>query len=182
MSVPPEIFRYGWRGSHYAGSPVVDLWFAISRDPDGGYWFDAYLVGRLRVRGGAPHLADFARWLLAERPDGPYEAEFLLVADVPQEGLGGSWLPPGGTSPEWVDDLRMSVEILIGREAAGGPEFLQVIPLGHSVGKGFGFQPCAELECEPLDRPTLDRAAARLLADVGRFVDAGDPGDADGQR
>lgn len=151
-----EGFRFGWRGSHYAGVPVEDMWLAVGRDPDGtdGAWcFDAYFIGRTALAGGAPRAAAFARWLLAEAPAGRYEEEFTLVDAEPQSG-----------SARLSDGTRLTVEVLLGREEAGGPEYLQVV-LSGAVG-GYAFEVCAPLDCPRVLRADLEAAAARLLHDA----------------
>jgi hypothetical protein len=156
-----EVFRFGWRGSHYPGRPVEDLWIAIGRDTGGAWWFDAYFIGRVRLRGGPQHVAGFARWLLTVPPENPYESEFMLIDDEPQPGQGISLLPEG---------TLLTVEVRLGREETGGPEFLQVLPSGLTAvlpsgqGQRAAFQVCAELECQPVDRIVLEQAAATLLA------------------
>ncbi|MFD9081845.1 hypothetical protein [Streptomyces erythrochromogenes] len=144
-------FRFGWRGSHYAGRPVDDLWFAVGKGPDGAWFFDAYFIGRTTFHGGAPRAAAFAQWLLASPPDGRYEEEFALIDGEPQAG-----------SRRLTDGSRLTVEILLGREEAGGPEYLQV--LLHGETGNAGFQVCAPLTCLRVSRSELGASAARLLA------------------
>lgn len=145
-------FRFGWRGRHYPGEPVEELWLAVGADgTDGTWWFDAYFVGRTTLAGGAPMAAAFARWLLADAPEGRYEEEFVLV-DAEPHGADGT--------------RRLTVEVLLGREEAGGPEYLQVLPYGE-VG-GYAFAVCAPLVCPRVVRADLDAAAARLLGDAER--------------
>ncbi|MDK9497610.1 hypothetical protein QEZ40_002551 [Streptomyces katrae] len=151
-------FRYGWRGSHYPGEPVEDLWLAVDRDPDDGWCFDAYFLGRTALPGGAPLAAAFARWLLAAAPEGRYEEEFLLLDGEPQSG-----------SRRLADGALLTVEVLLGREEAGGPEYLQVL-LSGEVG-GRAFEVCAPLECRRVDRAELEAAANRLLGDAERPPD-----------
>ncbi|MET7952304.1 hypothetical protein [Micromonospora sp. NPDC005324] len=147
-----ELFRFEWRGSHYVGRPVEDLWTAIGRDADGEWWFDAYYVGRLSLHGGALQAAEFARWLLAVPPDDSYESGFLLIDDEPAAARG-NW-----------NDAHLSIEFLLGRDEPGGPEYLQIIPTGYSQALKVGLSICAELECQPVSRSTLEHAARRLLA------------------
>ncbi|MFB9903879.1 hypothetical protein [Allokutzneria oryzae] len=163
MPESTEVFRFRWHGSHYPGSPVEELWFAIERDQRGTWWFDAYVLGRVRLSGGAPHVARFARWLLEPPPQERYESEFLLVDDEPQPGRAISWLARGATEPERIDTIELTVEVLLGREGEGGPEFLQLAPAGHAPEHGIAFQVCAELEWDPMDRTTLERTATALL-------------------
>ncbi|WP_329383084.1 hypothetical protein OG625_20715 [Streptomyces sp. NBC_01351] len=144
-------FRFGWRGSHYAGTPVDDLWLAINKDPDGTWCLDAYFIGRTTLMGGAPRVAAFAQWLLACPPDGRYEKEFTLVDSEPQSG-----------SRRLTDGTRLTAEILLGREEAGGPEYLQVLLSGEI--HNYAFAVCAPLECQRVLRAELEAAAARLLA------------------
>lgn len=54
-----------------------------------------------------------------------------------------------------------TVEILMGREEDGGPEYLQVLPSGEK--HSLAFEVCAPLECQPVPRAYLEAAAARLL-------------------
>lgn len=144
-------FRFGWRGSHYPGMPVDDLWLAVGKDPDGTWCFDAYFIGRTTLMGGAPRAAAFAQWLLACPPEGRYEKEFMLVDSEPQSG-----------SRQLTDGTRLTVEILLGREEAGGPEYLQVLLSGET--RNSAFEVCAPLECQRVLRTELEAAAARLLA------------------
>lgn len=144
-------FRFSWRGSHDAGMPVDDLWLAINKDPDGTWCLDAYFIGRTTLTGGAPQAAAFAEWLLACPPEGRYEKEFVLVDGEPQSG-----------SRRLADGARLTVEILLGREEAGGPEYLQVVLSGEI--RTYGFAVCAPLECQQVLRAELEAAAARLLA------------------
>ncbi|WP_185899548.1 hypothetical protein [Streptomyces sp. WAC07061] len=144
-------FRFGWRGSHYPGRPVEELWLAVGRDPDGGWYFDAYFLGRTPLPGGAPVAAAFARWLLAAAPEGRYEEEFLLLDGVPRSGS------------------LLTVEVLLGREEAGGPEYLQVLLSGEAG--GHAFEVCAPLECRRVVRAELEAAAQRLLGAAERSAD-----------
>ncbi|MDX2394976.1 hypothetical protein ACWGHM_36635 [Streptomyces sp. NPDC054904] len=144
-------FRFGWRGSHDAGTPVDDMWLAISKDPDGTWFLDAYFIGRTTLTGGAPQATAFAQWLLACPSEGPYEREFILIDSEPQSG-----------SRRLTDGTRLTVEILLGREEAGGPEYLQVLLFGGI--RDYAFPVCAPLECPRVLRPELEAAAARLLA------------------
>ncbi|MGW6855592.1 hypothetical protein [Streptomyces xanthophaeus] len=144
------VFRFGWRGSHYPGEPVDDLWLAIGEDPDGTWCLDAYFIGPTTLTGGAPRAAAFAQWLLVSPPEGRYEKEFILVDGEPQSG-----------SRRLADGTRLTVEILLGREEAGGPEYLQVILTGEI--RNYAFAICAPLECQPVLRAELEAAAARLL-------------------
>lgn len=114
------LFRLAWRGSHYPGRPVEDLWIALDRDAGGGWWFDGYFFGRLPLGQGAPRAAEFARWLLAAPPTGPYEWEFTLIDREPQ--AGSPWIAAG---------TLLTVEFLLGREEADGPEYLQMLPSGR---------------------------------------------------
>lgn len=143
-------FRFGWRGSHYPGRPVDDQWLAVGQDPDGAWYFDAYFIGRTTLSGGAPRAAAFAQWLLASPPEGRYEKEFMLVDSEPQSG-----------SRRLADGTRLTVEILLGREEAGGPEYLQVLLYGEI--RNRAFEVCAPLECRHVLRAELEAAAARLL-------------------
>lgn len=149
-------FRFGWRGSHYPGMPVDDLWLAIGRGPDGTWWLDAYFIGRTTLMGGAPRAAAFAQWLLACPPEGRYEKEFMLVDSEPQSG-----------SRRLTDGTRLTVEVLLGREEAGEPEYLQVLLSGEI--RNFAFEVCAPLECRQMLRAELEAAAARFLASGGPF-------------
>ncbi|EFL19548.1 hypothetical protein [Streptomyces sp. C] len=149
------VFRFGWRGSRYPGEPVEDVWLAVGRDPDAAWWFEAYFVGRTTLAGGAPLAAAFARWLLADAPEGRYEEEFVLVDDEPQSG-----------SARLADGTRLTVEVLLGRAEAGGPEYLQVLLYGEAGGRAF--EVCAPLRCPSVVRADLDAAAARLLRDAER--------------
>ncbi|WP_329453298.1 hypothetical protein OG894_42745 (plasmid) [Streptomyces sp. NBC_01724] len=146
-------FRLGWRGNHYPGMPVDDLCLAIGSDPDGAWWFDAYFIGRVALPGGAPLAAAFAQWLLASPPIGPYEKEFMLIDGEPQSG-----------SRRVTDGTRFTVEILLGREEAGGLEYLQMLPSGET--SNFAFEVCAPLECQAVYRADLEAAAARLLTEA----------------
>ncbi|MEU9718139.1 hypothetical protein [Streptomyces sp. NPDC047976] len=148
-------FRFGWRGSHYPGGPVEELWLAVGGEPGGGWCFDAYFIGRTPLPGGAPLAAAFARWLLAAAPEGRYEEEFLLLDGEPQSG-----------SRRLADGTLLTVEVLLGREEAGGPEYLQVLLFGE-VG-GYAFEVCAPLECRRVVRAELEAAAERLLGGTER--------------
>uniref|UniRef100_UPI002F907165 hypothetical protein n=1 Tax=Streptomyces sp. NBC_01001 TaxID=2903713 RepID=UPI002F907165 len=143
-------FRFGWRGSHYPGMPVDDLWLAVGQDPDGTWWFDAYFIGRVTLLGGAPRAIAFAQWLLASPPEGLYEKEFMLVDGEPQSG-----------SRRLANGTLLTVEILLGREEAGEPEYLQVLPSGEV--RNYAFEVCAPLECKRVVRAELEAAATRLL-------------------
>jgi hypothetical protein len=169
-----ELFRYQWRGSHYHGAPISDLWFALGTD-DGVWWFDAFFIGRAPLTGGAAQATAFARWLLEDPPPERYEKEFLLVEDEPMPGFGITWIPDGEHRPVHIQNTRLTVECLLGREEVGGPEYLLVVPAGHAPDQGFGFQVCAELECEPLDRCQLESTAAELFA-IGESTSR-NPGD-----
>ncbi|MFJ3528196.1 MULTISPECIES: hypothetical protein [unclassified Streptomyces] len=145
-------FRFGWRGSHYPGRPVEDLWLAINKDPDGPWWLDAYFIGRTTLTSGAPRAAAFAQWLMACPPEGRYEKEFMLVDSEPQSESG-----------RLADGTRLTVEVLLGREEACGPEYLQVLLSGET--RNFhAFEVCAPLDCQRVHRAGLEAAAARLLA------------------
>ncbi|MFB6677581.1 hypothetical protein ACFCWG_35265 [Streptomyces sp. NPDC056390] len=146
------LFRLAWRGSHYPGRPVEDLWIALDRDADGGWWFDAYFLGRLSLGQGAPWAAEYARWLLAAPPSGPYEREFTLIDREPQAG-----------SARIAAGTLLTVGFLLGREEPDGPEYLQLLPSGETAVRHLGFEVCAPLECEPLPRASLEVAAAGLL-------------------
>ncbi|MDA5284113.1 hypothetical protein [Streptomyces sp. Isolate_45] len=130
--------------------PVDDMWLAISKDPDDTWCLDSYFIGRTTLTGGAPHAAAFAHWLLACPPEGPYEKEFILIDSEPQSG-----------SRRLTDGTRLTIEILLGREEAGGPEYLQVLLFGEI--RDYAFPVCAPLECQRVLRPELEAAAARLL-------------------
>ncbi|MEU9039475.1 hypothetical protein AB0D45_31850 [Streptomyces sp. NPDC048352] len=117
--------------------------------------FDAYFIGRAALTGGAPRAAAFARWLLAAPPEGRYEDEFTLVDGEPQSG-----------SRRLADGTRLTVEVLVGREEAGGPEYLQVLLSGEVP--GGAFEVCAPLVCERVPRADLEAAAARLLTSCDR--------------
>ncbi|MCX5084649.1 MULTISPECIES: hypothetical protein [Streptomyces] len=146
------LFRLAWRGSPYAGRPAEDLWIAFDGDAEGGWWFDAYFLGRLPLGHGAPRAAEFARWLLTAPPTGPYEREFTLIDREPQAG-----------SPRIAAGTRLTVEFLLGREEPDGPEYLHLLPSGETAVRHLGFEVCAPLECEPLPRASLEVAAAGLL-------------------
>ncbi|WP_327270991.1 hypothetical protein OG609_01065 [Streptomyces sp. NBC_01224] len=145
-------FRLGWRGAHYLGSPVDDLWIAIGEEPDGTWWFDAYFIGRVPLGGGAPRSAAFAQWLLATPPEGRYEKEFMLIDGEPQRG-----------SRQIADGTWLTVEVLMGREETDGPEFLQVLLSGETRVQRLAFEVCAPLECQPIHRSDLEDTIARLL-------------------
>lgn len=145
------LFRLAWRGSHYPGRPVEDLWIALGVDGDGGWWFDAYFLGRLPLGQGAPRAAEFARWLLVAPPTAPYEREFTLIGREPQAG-----------SPRIAAGTLLTVEFLLGREEPDGPEYLQMLPSGETAVRHIGFEVCAPLECAPLPRAALEVAAAGL--------------------
>jgi hypothetical protein len=78
-------FWFGWRGRHYPGTPMDDLWVAIGAAPDGSWWFGAHFIGRVAMLGGASTAAAFARWVLSAPSGGRYENEFLPVpsSDAP---------------------------------------------------------------------------------------------------
>ncbi|MGW6158734.1 hypothetical protein ACWFRM_37320, partial [Streptomyces sp. NPDC055144] len=143
------LFRLAWRGSHYPGRPVEDLWIALGVDGNGGWWFDAYFLGRLPLGQGAPRAAEFARWLLVAPPTGSYEREFTLIGCEPQAG-----------SARIAAGTRLTVEFLLGREEPDGPEYLQLLPSGETAVRHIGFEVGAPLECEPLPRAALEVAAA----------------------
>ncbi|MGE7386917.1 hypothetical protein ACQKM2_15690 [Streptomyces sp. NPDC004126] len=151
-------FRFGWRGSHYPGAPVDDMWLAVGADPGGGWYLDAYFIGRTPLPGGAPLAAEFARWLLAPAPEGRYEEEFLLLDGEPQRG-----------SRALAEGALLTVEVLLGRAEAGGPEYLQVLLFGEVGGRAF--EVCAPLECGRVVRAELEAAAQRLLGDAERPPD-----------
>lgn len=123
---------------------------AVGQDPDGTWCFDAYFIGRTTLLGGAPRAAAFAQWLLASPTEGRYEKEFMLVDGEPQSG-----------SRRLTDGTRLTVELLLGREEASGPEYLQVLLSGEI--RNLAFEVCAPLECQQLPRAELEAAAARLL-------------------
>lgn len=56
--------------------------------------------------------------------------------------------------------------MLLGREEAGGPEYLQILLYGEVGGRAF--EVCAPLLCPGVVRADLDAAAARLLNDAER--------------
>ncbi|MFJ5804100.1 hypothetical protein [Streptomyces decoyicus] len=130
--------------------PVDNLWLAVGKGPAGTWCFDAYFIGRTTLTGGALRAAAFARWLLASPPEGQYEKEFMLVDGEPQSG-----------SRRLTDGTRLTVEILLGREEAGGPEYLQVLLSGEI--RNVAFEVCAPLVCQRVLRAELEPAAARLL-------------------
>ncbi|MEU7508636.1 hypothetical protein ACFZBM_17795 [Streptomyces lavendulae] len=144
-------FRFGWRGSHFPGMTVDDQWLAVGEGPVGAWYFDAYFIGRTTLSGGAPRAVAFAQWLLASPPEGRYEKEFVLVDGEPQSG-----------SRRLTDGTRLTVEILLGREEAGRPEYLQVLLSGEI--RNLPFEVCAPLECQQVIRPELEAAAARFLS------------------
>ncbi|AXE82256.1 hypothetical protein [Streptomyces atratus] len=147
-----SVFRLGWRGTHYPGTPVDDLWIAILKEPDGTWWFDAYFIGRVPLGGGAPRSAAFAQWLLATPPEGPYEKEFMLIDGERQSGLR-----------QIADGTLLTVEVLMGREETGGPESLQVLLSGETRVQRLAFEVCAPLECTLVRRSDLEDSIARLL-------------------
>ncbi|MCP3804831.1 hypothetical protein NLX83_36750 [Allokutzneria sp. A3M-2-11 16] len=162
-------FRFAWRGSHYSGRPVEELWFALDRDERGDWLFDAYFLGRLPLSGGAEHAAAFARWLLAPPPRRRYEKDFVLLDDEPTPGRAISWLAPDSTEAERVEDTELTVEIILGRDEDDGPEYLILQPSGHAPRHGFAFQICAELVWEPMDRAAVEHTAALLLDAADMF-------------
>ena len=157
-------FRFAWQGAHYSGRPVEELWFALERDEHGDWWFAAYFLGRVWLSGGAARAAEFARWLLVPPPRQRYEKDFVLLDDEPTPGRAISWLAPDATEAERIEDTELTVEIMIGRDDDGGPEYLILQPSGHAPRQGFAFQICAELVWEPMDRAAVERTAAALLA------------------
>jgi hypothetical protein len=144
-----EVFRYQWHDPRPVGLPD-DWWFAIGRD-DQQWWFNATLVGPVRLQGGAAQAAAFASWLLATPPIGPYEKEFLLVDQEPRPHFAVA------------EHTTLTIEVLLARETADGPECLTVMPTGDAPEQGFAFEWCGPLYCEPLDRVSLEEAAAKLL-------------------
>ncbi|MDT0547565.1 MULTISPECIES: hypothetical protein [Streptomyces] len=152
IDTPVPGFRLDWRGNHYSGTPVDDLWLAVFKTLDGVWWFDAYFIGRVPLRGGVARAAAFARWLLAAPPDGPYETEFVLVRGEPQAG-----------TRQIAEGTLLTVELLMGREQPGGPEFLQVLLFGETPVRHLAFEVCAPLDCQPMPRAELERAATGLL-------------------
>ncbi|MFD7167305.1 hypothetical protein [Streptomyces violascens] len=146
-------FWFGWRGRHCPGTPMDDLWVAIGAAPDGSWWFGAHSVGRVTMLGGASTAAAFARWALSAPSERRYENEFLLIEGEQQTGAGplahGTWL---------------TVEVLMGRQEHGEPEYLQLLLTGETSVQRIPFEVCAPLHCEPLPRAGFRCAAARLLA------------------
>ena len=132
------------------------MWIAITKDDDESWWFDAYLLGRCRLSGGRQCVEDFARWLLAPVPEGVYETEFVLIDNERQTvGHAGALLGEG---------QYLNIEILLGRNESGGPESLTVVATGDTGPPSYrAFLLFAGLECEPVDRDYLERAAAELL-------------------
>ncbi|MFE2850068.1 hypothetical protein ACFXJO_02910 [Streptomyces lavendulae] len=126
----------------------------VGQDPVGAWYSDAYFIGRTTLGGGAPRAVAFAEWLLASPPEGRYEKEFLLVDGEPQSG-----------SRRLADGTRLTVEILLGREEAEGPECLQVLLFGEM--RNLPFEVCAPLECQPVVRSELEAAAARFISSLG---------------
>lgn len=112
-------------------------WLSLGRAPDGSWWFAALYAGRWAIDGGTPQVAAFAQWLLEPPPAGRYEKEFFLL-DEQSPNAGSSVCP-------------LTVHVLLGRENAGGPEYLVVYL--DSVG----------LEWESVERNELEAAATMLL-------------------
>ncbi|MCY1137079.1 hypothetical protein OWR29_03650 [Actinoplanes sp. Pm04-4] len=61
-------FELAWPHDHYG--PGTTEWLTIAREPDGQWWYDGFMVGRVPISGGAEHVAAFARWLPADPPAG----------------------------------------------------------------------------------------------------------------
>lgn len=95
---------------------------------------DSFRYGAMFGSAAVRAAAEFARWLLAPRPQGQYEVEFRVVDAWPARG------------PEYT------VEIGLGREDAGGPEYLVMWPSGYLPGIGQGADVGPELMWEPVDR------------------------------
>ncbi|MFI6054863.1 hypothetical protein ACIBCO_32855 [Streptomyces violascens] len=146
-------FWFGRRGRPDPGTPIDDLWMAIGSAPDGSWMFDTCFIGRVAMHGGASTAAAFARWILSAPSEGRYENEFRLIDGEQQIGAGpladGTWL---------------TVEVLMGREEHGGPEYLRLLLSGETSVQRIPFEVCAPLHCEPVPRTELQCAAARLLA------------------
>lgn len=49
--------RFGWRGSHYPGLPVDDLWLEVGKDPVGAWCFDVYFFGAGSITAAAASTA-----------------------------------------------------------------------------------------------------------------------------
>lgn len=100
-----------------------------------------------RVTGGAPRVAELARWLsepLHEYTN--YAGTDFVITDWEPETT------PSGERIEYFAELSRS------REVIGGPERLTYA--GDQRGVYLG----ADLVYTPVDRPTVERAAAVLLA------------------
>ena len=141
-------FELAWP-QHYAGRG--EEWFRLGRDDDGQWWYDGWLIGRVPIGGGAEHVAAFARFLLAERPEHLYEDGFLLLRhDRPAPGF-------------WDPAMLMNVTVLLNRERTGDPESLVLVPDGWFPETGIGAHVCDPLEYEPMDRDRVRAQAAALL-------------------
>ncbi|MEV6488284.1 hypothetical protein AB0M20_06555 [Actinoplanes sp. NPDC051633] len=139
------VFRLDWQGEFMLGGIG---WIAVGHD-DGRWWFDGYVVGKWHIDGGAPQVADLARWLLAERPAGRYEVEFELLRKAqPWQGTG---------------EMLMDLDITLGRDEPGGPESLVCFPSGYLPKIERWAQIYEGLDWEGIDRPRLHAEATRLL-------------------
>ncbi|MDI2129068.1 hypothetical protein [Yinghuangia seranimata] len=145
-----EVFRLDWLGTlpwHEDDDPRVGQWLSVGVDAAGEWWFDAYYWARSRFTGGAPRVAEFARWLSGPFPavTDPFCADFLVTDQEFVTAANGH---------SYLYDLTLSRT----REQIGGPEDLVV------CGDAPGLQLGAAVVYESVDRPTLERATAGLLA------------------
>jgi hypothetical protein len=142
------VFELAWP-QDYAGRG--EEWFAIGHEPDGRWWYDGWEIGRVPIGRGAGHVAEFARWLLAERPAGRYETEFaLLDGEKP-------------VSDFWDPTMVFTIDVLLGRQQEGDPEHLLIYPVGYFPRSQTYAHICDELSWEPVDRDHLRIQAAALL-------------------
>lgn len=144
--VVEEVMRLDWRRPNAAGTEE-DVWLAAGVDDVGDWWFGALYYSWSRVTGGAPRVAELARWL--SEPLQEYtnyaETDFVITDWEPET-------TPSGEQIEYFAELSRS------REVIGGPERLTYA--GDQRGVYLG----ADLVYTPVDRPTVERAAAVLLA------------------
>jgi hypothetical protein len=142
------VFQLAWPQAY---GDRGEEWFAIGHEPDGQWWYDGWLIGQVPIGRGAGYVAEFARWLLAERPAGRYETEFLLLdGEKP-------------VSDYWDPTMLFSIEVLLGREQESDPEHLFIYPDGYFPQLRTHAHICDELSWEPVDRDRLRDQATALL-------------------
>ncbi|MCY1137080.1 hypothetical protein OWR29_03655 [Actinoplanes sp. Pm04-4] len=63
----------------------------------------------------------------------------------------------------WSPDMLIDLDVMLGREHAGGPEYLVVWPSGYFPELKVGADISGELHWEPVDRNRLHNQATALL-------------------